>query len=321
MSSPLDALGDDGPVAPRPEFAAALRRRIEVLLAAPADPPDRTAPEPEPRSPAMTTNALVPYLAVHDAAAAIAWYADALGAIESFRVPMGDGRVGHAELRIGAAVLYLADEYPEIGHVSPRTLGGASSSMHLTVTDVDSVYARAVDAGATALREPADQPHGMRQAGVVDPFGHRWILSQPLGAPPPRAARGGIWAALNYADAPAGIRFLVDVFGFETDLVVPGATDGVVEHSQLRWPEGGVVQAATAHRGNVFSERPTGTESLYVITADPMAVWARCTAAGVEVVAAPSSPDYDPDGLVFSVRDPEGNLWSFGTYGGETPDG
>ncbi|MDA3039266.1 MAG: glyoxalase, partial [Actinomycetota bacterium] len=87
---------------------------------------------------------------------------------------------------------------------------------------------------------------------------------------------------------------------------------------QLRWPEGGVVQAASANRsGNLFSERPTGSESLYVITRDPMAVHARCVAAGVEVISEPEAPDYDPDGLVFTIRDPEGNLWSFGTYRGE----
>ncbi len=137
----------------------------------------------------------------------------------------------------------------------------------------------------------------------------------PAGATP---ELGGIWAALNYADAPAGIRFLVEVLGFEEVLVVPGEEPGVVEHSQLRWPEGGVVQASSADRpGNVFSARPIGAENLYVITRDPLAVWGRCTAAGVEVVVAPQAPAYDPDGLVFSVRDPEGNLWSFGTYAGE----
>ncbi len=137
--------------------------------------------------------------------------------------------------------------------------------------------------------------------------------------PVDRRARGGIWAALNFADAGAGIRFMVEVLGFETDLIVPGSDPEIIEHSQLRWPEGGVVQAATANRaGNPFSERPTGTESLYVITADPLAVYERCTAAGVVVVAAPEAPEYDPDGLVFTIRDPEGNLWSFGTYAGES---
>ena len=114
------------------------------------------------------------------------------------------------------------------------------------------------------------------------------------------------------------IRFLVDVVGFDEELVVSDAEPGVIVHSQLRWPEGGVVQVATSNRpGNVWSERAVGEQSLYVITADPMAVHARCVEAGVDVIAPPSSPEYDPEGTSFSIRDHEGNLWSFGTYAGE----
>jgi uncharacterized glyoxalase superfamily protein PhnB len=130
---------------------------------------------------------------------------------------------------------------------------------------------------------------------------------------------GQIWAAIPFADAPAGIRFLTDVLGFESQIVVPNDADpSVIEHSQLRWPEGGILQAATANRpGNPYSQRPTGSESLYVVTADPDAVWERCRAAGVEVVDPPSHPDYAPDTMVFSIRDPEGNIFSFGSYAGE----
>jgi uncharacterized glyoxalase superfamily protein PhnB len=128
---------------------------------------------------------------------------------------------------------------------------------------------------------------------------------------------GQIWAAVNAADAPRMIRFMADVLGFSEQLVVPGAESDVIEHSQLVWPEGGTVQVATADRpGNVFSARPVGAQSLYVITADPAAVYRRCLDAGVDIVAEPSAPDYDPDGSVFSIRDHEGNLWSFGTYAG-----
>ena len=131
------------------------------------------------------------------------------------------------------------------------------------------------------------------------------------------ASAGGIWAAINSDDAPAMIRFVVDVLGFTEELVVPGADPSVVVHSQLHWPEGGVVQVGSANRpGNVFSERAVGQQSLYVITADPSAVHERCVASGVEIVAPPDSPEYDPDGMVFSIRDREGNLWSFGTYAG-----
>ena len=131
-------------------------------------------------------------------------------------------------------------------------------------------------------------------------------------------APNGIWAALNLEDAETGIRFITDVLGFEEQLVVPGDEPGVVEHSQFTWPEGGTVQAASANRaGNVFSQRPTGTQNLYVITADPMAVHRRCVDAGATVVIEPEAPEYDPAGLVFTIEDPEGNLWSFGTYAGE----
>jgi uncharacterized glyoxalase superfamily protein PhnB len=128
---------------------------------------------------------------------------------------------------------------------------------------------------------------------------------------------GGIWAAVYYHDALAGIRFLVEVFGFEEQLVVTGPDGRSVVHSQLRWPEGGVVQVGTYDPDNVYNLRP-GEQSLYVITADPDSVWQRCAGAGLEVIRPPAAADYDPDGSVFSVRDREGNIWSFGTYAGES---
>lgn len=326
--------GTDEPVNPRPGFASELRAQLALLLTLPTVPMTTRT-----RSLPMSASRVTPYLTVHNGAEALAFYADAFGAIETMRVVMNEatGQLGHAEFRIGDAVFFLSDEFPEMGVRSPRSLGGTAVAMHLEVGDVDALFAKAVTAGATSLSEPADQPHGARHGTLMDPFGHRWMLSQPVeqvalaeygdrmreqgaivtGASVASVA-GGIWAALNYADAQRGIRFMIDVLGFTEDLIVSGSDPAVVEHSQLRWPEGGIVQAATANRsGNPFSERPTGTESLYVITADPTAVYERCVAAGSEVVIAPQSPDYDPTGLVFTIRDVEGNLWSFGTYNGE----
>ena len=348
MTDPFDVFASaDEPVVPRPSFAAELRRRIEFLVDVPTLPPTRnptdatstTTTTPTTRSRTMTYP-VTPYLAVHDGPAALEFYAAAFGAVEVMRVVMDEetGRVGHAEFHIGGAVFYLSDEFPEIGVQSPRGLGGTAVSLHLTVDDVDGAFVAAVGAGATSLSEPADQPHGARHGTLVDPFGHRWMLSQQIeqvpldeygarmrdegvvvtGSSLPPSAQGGIWAALNFADAPAGIAFMTDVLGFERRLVVPGDEPDVVVHSELRWPEGGIVQAASAGRdGNPFSQRPTGTGALYVITADPMAVYRRCVDAGVEVVRPPERPDHDPDGTGFTIRDPEGNLWSFGTYAGE----
>ncbi len=260
---------------------------------------------------------LTPYLCAHDAAAALDFYGRAFGAVELTRIVADDGRIGHAELAIGDVRLYVSDEHPELGVVSPRTLGGTSVTLHLDVTDVDAVHAAVVAAGAESLSEPADQPHGARRGVVRDPYGHRWMLSRSTERTE-RSDGGGIWAAVNAADAPALIEFLTGVIGFERRLVVPGAEPDVVEHSQLVWPEGGVVQVASAGRhGTVFAERPSGQQSLYVITSDPHAVHRRCVAAGVEVVVPPVAPDYDPGGMVFTIRDREGNLWSFGSYAGE----
>ena len=91
-----------------------------------------------------------------------------------------DGRVGHAELLIGPARFMLADEYPEIGVLSPATLGGTPLALHLSVDDVDRLFERAVDAGAESLVAPDDQPHGARHGTLLDPYGHRWMLSQQL---------------------------------------------------------------------------------------------------------------------------------------------
>ena len=123
---------------------------------------------------------VTPYLCAHDARAALAFYTEAFGAFESFRVEGDDGRLGHVEFTIGGAPFYMSDEYPEIGVVSPRTLGASPVSLYLRVADVDYVYARAVEHGARGEREPADQNHGNRTALVVDPFGHRWMLAQPI---------------------------------------------------------------------------------------------------------------------------------------------
>lgn len=125
-----------------------------------------------------------------------------------------------------------------------------------------------------------------------------------------------IWPTLNYGDAPAAIRFLIDVFGFEERLVVPGEAEGTVEHAQLRWPEGGGVMLGTANRdGNEFSQQPTGAASVYVVTDRPDELHDRAVAAGAEVVRGLRDEDYGSRG--FSVRDPERNIWSFGTYRGE----
>jgi PhnB protein len=120
---------------------------------------------------------LTPYIIVKGADAAIAFYTKVLGAEEQFRISEPDGRVGHAELKIGDGGIMLADESPSFGALSPPTLGGTPVKLHLYVDDVDAIMARAKDEGAAILRPAQDQFYGDRSGMIADPFGHQWFLA------------------------------------------------------------------------------------------------------------------------------------------------
>lgn len=126
---------------------------------------------------------LSPYLVCRNAASALEFYQAAFGAEEIFRMTdPADGRIGHAELRIAGALVMIADEYPDFGAISPDTLGGTAVTLHLATEDADAATARAEAAGALVLRPPATQSFGERSAVLLDPFGHRWMLSQTIEA-------------------------------------------------------------------------------------------------------------------------------------------
>lgn len=120
---------------------------------------------------------LTPYLCCRDAAQAIQFYVDALGAEETMRLAEPNGRIGHAELRLGAAAFFVSDEYPDHGALSPQALDGTPVTLHLYVDDVDAAVARAAAAGAVVERAPQDQFYGDRSATIRDPFGHRWMVA------------------------------------------------------------------------------------------------------------------------------------------------
>jgi len=117
---------------------------------------------------------LSPYLGVKDAAAAIDFYRDVLGATERMRMPGPNNTVGHAELQLGDSILMLADESAEFGNLSPSSVGGTPVGLTLYVEDVDAVYAKALESGATAIKPPEDQFYGDRSGSFLDPFGHKW---------------------------------------------------------------------------------------------------------------------------------------------------
>jgi predicted enzyme related to lactoylglutathione lyase len=185
MSDPFDALrAPVSPVRPSPVFTARLRARLQRALLGPegevmTEPTSAAARAGATAAPASDAplHTLVSYIGVHDAPRALDWYTEVLGARRrGDPVVMGDGRIGHAELALGDSVLMLTEHSPGGGLVSPEGQRGHSHSLMLHVADVDGTVRQAVDHGAELTRPPADYPYG-RNAVIVDPFGHRWMIS------------------------------------------------------------------------------------------------------------------------------------------------
>ena len=117
-----------------------------------------------------------PYLIIKNAADAIEFYKKAFGATELFRIDQPDGKIGHAEIKIGDSPIMLSDEFPEMGHRGPQSLGGSAVSLMLYVEDVDAVVNRATTAGAKLDRPVEDKFYGDRAGSLTDPFGHIWHI-------------------------------------------------------------------------------------------------------------------------------------------------
>jgi predicted enzyme related to lactoylglutathione lyase len=301
MADPLNALrAPVTPVSPDPGFAARLRARLERALGLPegvavtdlSTLPAARYHEPPPGE----RGAAVPYLAVRGARRALDWYAQVLGArLRGEPIVMPDGRVGHAELELAGGVLYLAEEHPEIGHRAPEP-GGVPVSLVLTVTGVDEVAGAAVAAGARLDRGPYEA-HGHRNATVTDPFGHRWMLQEPLAAAVAGSLRQGDigFASVCVGDAGRAAAFYAAVLGWE---YTPGTVPGSVH-----------VPASVPHQGLHGSySRPTLFCS-YVVD-DAAAAVARVRAAGGEA-ADPQPRPYglsadcvDTDGMPFAIHQP-----------------
>jgi uncharacterized glyoxalase superfamily protein PhnB len=250
-SDPFDALREPNlPLAPRPAFAASLRRRLSVALG--------TARKEQPMvavrayTPAHLRS-LTPYLATHDPAAAIAWYSDVFDAeLLGEPIVMDDGRIGHAELRIGDAVLMLAGEFPEEDHRSPLTLGGGSVAIQVYVPDSAATYALAVERGATPLR-PIGEHYGARGGVLRDPFGHRWFVQTQLEADDvpvedtPGRRLGDIgYVTLRVPDGERARRFYGALFDWKLDgghdpgsyhiasVTPPAGVHGGVDEAEVR---------------------------------------------------------------------------------------
>jgi len=128
---------------------------------------------------------VIPYLSIDGAGKAIEFYTEVLGATERMRMDAPGGKIGHAELEIGNSLIMLADAFPEMGGTPAKPGAGSPVTIMLYVEDVDAVWQKAVDAGATGTRKPEDQFYGDRSGGFEDPFGHHWHISTHIEDVPP----------------------------------------------------------------------------------------------------------------------------------------
>lgn len=133
-----------------------------------------------------------PYLIIKDAARALEFYKKAFGATEIMRIPSPGGKVGHAEIKIGAAIIMLADEFLDMNCKSPQSFGGTPVSIMVYVQDVDAFVKQAVSADAKVLRPVKNKFYGDRAGSLEDPFGHQWhfathVEDVPLGEMAKRA--------------------------------------------------------------------------------------------------------------------------------------
>lgn len=122
-------------------------------------------------------HSVTPYLVVRGGAEAIEFYKKAFGATELFRMAGPDGKLAHAEIKIGDSPIMLADEHPQMGAVGPKTLGGTSVGIMIYVNDVDAIAKQALAAGAKEIRPLKDQFYGDRSGTYEDPFGHKWTIA------------------------------------------------------------------------------------------------------------------------------------------------
>jgi uncharacterized glyoxalase superfamily protein PhnB len=246
----------DQPVAPDAAFAAGLRERLRRAL---------LHPRPVPAAGGPPVSALIPYLVVRDARAALSWYAEAFGA-RTVGDPYLDGdRIGHAELEIAGATLYLADPYPEYGLDGPGD-GKPPVSLHLSVPDVDAAMSRAETAGATIERPAADEPYA-RTGRIVDPYGHRWIL-QTAAAPSTGGPKPGdaVYLTLQVPDGARARDFYEAVLGWS---FAPGRAE-----------DGWQVEGTTPMIGIGGGTTEPGTVPMYAVDDIEVAVAAVRTAGG-----------------------------------------
>ena len=308
---------------PRADFKASLKadleRRAEMATTARAVPEFRRS--------------AIPYLSVRGAAAAIEFYKKAFGATEELRLVQPDGRIGHAEIDINGARVFLADEFPEIGFSSPESLGGSPILISLQVEDVDAMARRAIEAGATVVRPVADQFYGARSGHFRDPFGYTWVISTlteelspeemqrrnaevsrrqagasaqagPAEERPPYIREGfhSITPYLIIAGAGKWIEFVKEAFGAEERFRVGrSGQEDVIMHAEVKIGDS-MIELADA-----IPQYPAMPCTLLLRESDPDAVYDRAIEAGAKAMEPVSDKPYGSRGG--TIVDAWGNRW------------
>jgi len=288
MTDAFDALrAGTSPIEPPPAFAT--RLRAQLITAQEARMSETAPPDPD------IVNTVTPYLVVDGAAAAIAFYVAAFGAVEHHRLVGEDGRIGHAELVLGNSRIMLADEYPEANAISPTTRGGTSTSFTFAAPDVEAVFARALALGATEVRPVSDQFYGQRQGTLRDQWGHQWSISSPIADfDDAQYAASSSDAGFQWQPGPAAdgepdphdgqLKHYEqgDLYYFTLstpDLTKAQAFYGAVLGWQFPDPGNGHIGNISAPPGSAFGAE-TGTTDLYFVVDDIHAAVDRVRAAG-----------------------------------------
>jgi PhnB protein len=242
---------------------------------------------------------ITPYLIVLDTAACIDFLRQSFGAIEVFRVPGPDGSIQHAELTLGNGGIELSGGnalYPP-----------APAAIHLYVDDADTTFARAIEAGATALYPVADQHWGDRQGAVKDPFGNHWYIAKANWAPSTTGMTyiPSVQPFLHINEAHKMLAFALAVFAAETLDVVWSPT-GTILHATQR------IGDATFEIQEATPEFPSMPASLHVYVPNTDAAYTHALEAGAASIEKPRTESYGDRAA--SVRDPWGNRWFIATY-------
>ena len=322
--APLLRLAADLRDLPREKFKASLKSDLERKSSM------ATVAEPV----AAVRQTAVPYLSLKNASAAIEFYKKAFGAKEVLRFE-DQGRIPHAEIKIGNSSIFLADESPDYGFLGPESMGGSPVRLHLDVEDVDALAKQAVSAGAKVVRPVADQFYGDRSGHFADPFGYTWIIStrkeemsldemhrrlaammnQPGAKPSVNPIPKGYHTVTPYMvakDGEALIAFVKQAFSAEETFRATGTAGGI--HAEVRIGDS-MLMMGGGIPGREFRST-ANTHAIHIYVEDADAVYQKALAAGATSISGPADQEYGERSA--SVKDAAGNVWHIATHKGPT---